>query len=61
MRYRHYSELIVRLQAAMRVELRRLDKERKEQDEVVENLHDKIASLTVRGYGPRTDLLSAST
>lgn len=44
---RHYSTLIVRLQMEMRVELRRLAKERKEQDELVENLRDKIATVTV--------------
>lgn len=44
---RHYAELILRLQGEMRSELRRLDKERKDQEELVENLRDKIASLTV--------------
>lgn len=47
---RHYVELIARLQAEMRTELRRRDKERQEQAEVAENLRDKIAAITVSRY-----------
>lgn len=45
---RHYSELILRLQREMQLELRRLAKEGKAQEELVETLRDKIASQTVR-------------
>lgn len=45
---RHYADLILRLQQEMRTELRRLAKENKTQEELVENLRDKIASQTVR-------------
>lgn len=45
---RHYADLILRLQQEMRTELRRLAKESKTQEELVENLRDKIASQTVR-------------
>lgn len=44
---RHYSELILRLQGEMRTELRQWAKQKKEQEELVENLRDKIASQTV--------------
>lgn len=44
---RHYERLILVLQREMRAELRRLEKERKEQEELVETLRDKIASQTV--------------
>ncbi|CAM9333204.1 unnamed protein product, partial [Ectocarpus sp. 12 AP-2014] len=43
---RHYADLILRLQQEMRTELRRLAKESKTQEELVENLRDKIASQT---------------
>ncbi|CAM9687280.1 unnamed protein product, partial [Ectocarpus sp. 13 AM-2016] len=43
---RHYADLILRLQQEMRTELRRLVKESKTQEELVENLRDKIASQT---------------
>lgn len=45
---RHYADLILRLQQEMRTELRRLAKESKTQEELVENLRDKIATQTVR-------------
>lgn len=45
---RHYADLILRLQSEMRTELRRMEKERKAQEELVENLRDNIASQTVR-------------
>ncbi|CAM9378673.1 unnamed protein product [Ectocarpus sp. 12 AP-2014] len=43
---RHYADLILRLQQEMRTELRRLAKESKTQEELVENLRDNIASQT---------------
>lgn len=44
---RYYGDLILGLQKEARRELRRLDEERKEQDDLVESLRDKIAALTV--------------
>lgn len=46
---RHYESLILSLQREMRNELRRLLAKAKEQDELVENLRDQIASKTVSG------------
>ncbi|CAM9173091.1 unnamed protein product [Ectocarpus fasciculatus] len=48
---RHYADLILRLQQEMRTELRRLAKENKTQEELVENLRDKIASQTAAAAG----------
>lgn len=47
-RRRHYAELILRLQREMRTELLRMAKASKAQEELAENLRDKIASQTVK-------------